>query len=298
MSGTGVRSLRRCLVAGGAGAVGGMFASLLAGSGAEVVVVDPAGGDIAGDITSPGGALVAELGKADLVLLAVPERTGLAAIPLIAPHLRPGALLVDTLSVKDAVVTALQGVEGVQAVSLNPMFAPALGMPGKPVATVVVHDGPAAAELLRLLAEWGGRPVLLDAERHDRLTAAAQVLTHASVLGFGLALEELGTDIGELGEIAPPPHATLLALLARIASGTPEVYWDIQVANPDAARARGALAASVRRLADLIDGGDEAGFAAAQGRLRDLFGTALDEHRDTCAHLFDALSASTRIEAT
>ncbi|MFI5680259.1 prephenate dehydrogenase/arogenate dehydrogenase family protein [Streptomyces cellulosae] len=298
MSRSGVRSLRRCLVAGGAGAVGGMFASLLAGSGAEVVVVDPAGGDITGDITSPGDALVAELGKADLVLLAVPERTALAGIPLIAPHLRPGALLADTLSVKGSVVAALRGVEGVQAVSLNPMFAPTLGMPGKPVAAVVVHDGPAAAELLRLLAEWGGRPVTVDAERHDRLTAAAQVLTHASVLSFGLALEELGADIGELGAIAPPPHATLLALLARIASGTPEVYWDIQAAHPDAGRARGALAAAVRRLADLIDGADEAGFTVAQGRLRALFGAALDEHRDTCAHLFDALSASTRIEAT
>ncbi|MEV6603037.1 prephenate dehydrogenase dimerization domain-containing protein [Kutzneria sp. NPDC051319] len=298
MSASGVRLLRRCVVVGGAGAVGGMFAELLAGSGAEIVVVDVAGGDVAGDITAPGDALIAELGKADLVLLAVAERVALTGIPLLAPYLRPGALLADTMSVKGPVVEALRDVEGVQAVSLNPMFAPSLGMPGKPVAAVVVHDGPAAAELLGLLAEWGGRPVLVDAERHDRLTAAAQVLTHASVLGFGLALEELGADIDDLTAIAPPPHATLLALLARIAAGTPEVYWDIQAANPYAAGTRGALAASVRRLADLIDGADEAGFTAALGRLGALFGDSLDEHRDTCAHLFDALSTSTRIEAT
>jgi hypothetical protein len=38
---------------------------------------------------------MAELGKAGLVLPAVPERIALTGIPLLATHLRPGALLAD-----------------------------------------------------------------------------------------------------------------------------------------------------------------------------------------------------------
>lgn len=289
MTGRGVALLRRCLIVGGCGAVGDMFGTLLADSGAEVILVDTAGGQLTANITAPGPELRAELADADLVLLAVPERTALAGIRACAAHLRPGTLLADTLSVKQRVVAALHGTPGVEAVSLNPMFAPALGMPGKPVGTVVVHDGPATSELRRLLTDWGAQPVLVDAEQHDRLSAAAQALTHASVLGFGLALVELGLDAKELTAVAPPPNTTLLAMLARIASGTPEVYWDVQVANPDAAPARAALAAGIRRVAELVENDEEDGFSEALDTVRDFFGEELTQYRDTCAHLFTHL---------
>ncbi|MFK0295211.1 prephenate dehydrogenase/arogenate dehydrogenase family protein [Streptomyces sp. NPDC090442] len=298
MNTTDVRLLRQCVVIGGAGAVGGMFVRLLTGSGARVVVADPAGGEVTDDAGAPGPALVAELRRADLVVLALPERAALTALPRVAAHLRPGALVVDTLSVKRQVVAALSATPGIEAVSLNPMFAPSLGMPGNPVAAVVVHDGEAASELLRLLAGWGGREVRVDADEHDRLTAAAQVLTHASVLGFGLGLAELGVNAGELAAIAPPPHTTLLALLSRIASGSPEVYWDVQAAHPHAAGARTALASGLRRLADLVERGDEAGFGAALDDVRDFLGGELAPHAEICAQLFAGLPQRSRNEAT
>lgn len=45
---------------------------------------------------------------------------------------------------------------------------------------------PRAEWLNGLLTEAGARPVPLDAERHDRLTGAAQVLTRASSAGQAL----------------------------------------------------------------------------------------------------------------
>lgn len=288
---TSVRLLRRCVVVGGSGAVGELFTRCLAGSGVDVVVADPATGGA--DATIPDETLIAELKAADLVLLAVPERTAIAALPALAPHLRPGTLVADTLSVKRSVAPVLRSLDGVEAVSLNPMFAPSLGFPGRPVATVIVHNGPKVTELLALLGDWGGRPVLCGgAEEHDRLAAATQVLTHATVLGFGLALTGLAQDVGDVEPIAPPPHRVLLALLARIASGTPEVYWDVQAANPDGPAARQALAAGLRRVADLVDSHDEAGFEAALGELRAFFGDRLTQHADVCAQVFEGLLPS------
>jgi prephenate dehydrogenase len=286
---------RRAVVVGGAGAVGGMFAELLLGAGADVCVVDtrPPPQDAwrcsfeAGDVTAIGPRLRAELRRADLVLLAVPEEVALAAIAGVARALVPGALLADTLSVKSRVVASLRADAGhLEAVSLNPMFAPSLGIEGRAIAAVVVHDGPRTDELLELLRSRGGRVVAVGAQEHDELTAVTQALTHAAVLAFGLALEELDVDVGDLGELAPPPHLALLAMLARIASGQPETYWDVQAANPYAPRARAALASGVRRLADVIDGGGEADFGALLARLCAGLGRDGDHYRELCADLF------------
>ncbi|HEY9370026.1 prephenate dehydrogenase, partial [Streptomyces sp.] len=283
------------VVAGGAGAVGRLFTGLLAAAGREVCVADPEAfaadvpgvRQVKGDITAPDGALRAELERADLVLLAVPEPVALAALPALADVMPPHALLADTLSVKTRIAAALaEHAPGRQSLGLNPMFAPTLGMAGRPVAAVVPHGGPLVEELLDLVGASGGRIVRMDAERHDRVAAASQALTHATVLAFGQALAELDVDIEELSAVAPPPHATLLALLARIASGTPEVYWDIQSANPLAGSARDALAHGVDRLRDLSRDGEEEDFAHHLDALAGVLGTRLTHYQALCADLF------------
>jgi prephenate dehydrogenase len=295
--------LSRCVVVGGAGAVGGMLVESFVRSGGDVCAVDVAAREHAAparhrwlraDVTAMNPRLAAELGRADVVVLAVPETVALAAVGPVAEAMRPGALLVDTLSVKRRIVDAARThAAELDVVSLNPMFAPSLRMEGRPVATVVVHDGPRARELLRLLDTWGGRVVRLDADEHDRLAAATQALTHAAVLAFGLALGGIDVGAADIGALAPPPHTLLLALLARIASGTPATYWDVQSANPYAAPARRALADGLRRLAALVDDGDERAFADMLAEIRDLLGPDLDHYRDLCARTFATTTGPT-----
>jgi prephenate dehydrogenase len=287
--------IKRAVVVGGAGAVGRLFTERLLDSGARVTVVDtaePEPGEgraarLRGDVTAVDFRLAAELGHADLVVLAVPEPVALKAIHGVAAEMRPDALLVDTLSVKGSVARAVRAeAPGVQAVGLNPMFAPSLGFEGRPVAAVVINAGSRTEELLALVESWGARIVRVDEQRHDRLAAASQALVHAAVLSFGIALAGMDVPGEDLRAAAPPPANTLLALLARIASGTPEVYWDVQHGNPEAAPARKALADAVRRLADTVEHGTEADFADLLGELRTHLGDDLAHHRDTCAALF------------
>ncbi|MEU6084101.1 prephenate dehydrogenase/arogenate dehydrogenase family protein [Streptomyces sp. NPDC047108] len=298
--------IRRCVLAGGSGAVGGLFTGLLTGAGIDVCVVDPAppaAGAVVrhlpGDVTAPDEALRAELAATDLLLLAVPEEAALEAVRATAGSLRPGALLADTLSVKTRIAAAVADrAAGREAVGLNPMFAPSLGLDGRPVAAVVLRDGPLVTELLALVTGNGGRVVRVGAERHDRLAAASQALTHATVLAFGHALAGLDVDIEELAALAPPPHAALLALLARIASGTPEVYWDIQSANPYAGRAREALASGAARLEDITRDGDEKAFAHFLHELSGGLGDRLPHYRDLCAELFTRIPAAAPKDAS
>ncbi len=310
MTGTARLDGWRCVVAGGAGAVGGMFARLLIDAGATVCVVDtvpPGEADDErrsferGDIAALDGRLVAELAGAELVVLAVPEHVALAGVEGVAGAMSAGALLVDTLSVKCPIVAALEvHAAKLEVLSLNPMFAPSLGMEGRPVAAVFVHDGPRGRVIAELIEQSGARVVELGADEHDALTATTQALTHAVVLAFGLALAELDVDVGELGAVAPPPHTTLLALLARIISGAPETYWDVQAANAHAVRARSALSSGMRRLADVVEMGDAGAFAGILAELRDLLGDERDHYRVISEQIFERREPgrSTRTGAT
>ncbi|MDX8148910.1 prephenate dehydrogenase dimerization domain-containing protein [Lentzea sp. BCCO 10_0061] len=271
-----------------------MFTEVLARAGVSVCVVDPSPPAatppgvrwVDGDIRAPGDAVRAEVSRAELLLLAVPEPVAVAAVPVLADLLPEKALLADTLSVKERMATALRGFPDRQAVSLNPMFAPALGMRGRPVVSVVFHDGPLVDELLELVGESGGRVVRMEALQHDRLAAISQALTHATVLAFGHALHTLDADVEELIAVAPPPHATLLALLARIASGTPEVYWDVQSGNPLVSDAHDALAGGVEHVRNIVRSSNGADFERLLLDVGDVLGGRLQYLQGMCAQLF------------
>jgi prephenate dehydrogenase len=300
---SGAPTIGRVVVAGGSGAVGSLFAESLQESGNDVSIVDlatPGPGHrvtrfVRGDVGDPGAEVTDLVRAADAVLLSVPEPVALVAIDRLAGALRPDALIADTLSVKTTVVPALRSAamvagEQAEALSLNPMFAPSLGFAGHPVASVVVRDGRRGRALHDLIEQWGARVVNVTADQHDRVAAAAQALTHAAVIAFGAALAELDVDIADLDRMGPPPHTALLSLLARIASGAPEVYWDVQAANPHAPAARRALARGVSQLTDVVEDGDRAAFGDLLDRLCGVLGPLQGAYRERSAKALRAMT--------
>ena len=302
---SGAPTIGRVVVAGGSGAVGSLFAERLQESGNDVSIVDlaapePAHGVtrfVRGDIGDPGAEVTDLVRAADAVLLSVPEPVALAGIGRLAEALRPDALIADTLSVKTTIVPALRAAamaagEAAEALSLNPMFAPSLGFAGHPVASVVVRDGQRGRALRDLIEQWGARVVTVTADQHDRVAAAAQALTHAAVIAFGAALAELDVDIADLDRMGPPPHTALLSLLARIASGAPEVYWDVQAANPHAPAARRALARGVSQLTGVVEDGDRAAFGDLLDRLCGVLGPLQGAYRQRSAQALRAMTTN------
>ena len=299
---SGAPTIGRVVVAGGSGAVGSLFAEQLQEAGNDVVIVDRTVPGpthrvtrfVRGDISDPGAEVADVVRTADAVLLSVPEPVALVAIGRLVGTLRPDALIADTLSVKSTVVPALHAAAMIageaEALSLNPMFAPALGFAGHPVASVVVRDGQRGRALCDLIEQWGARVVTVTADQHDRVSAASQALTHAAVIAFGAALAELDVDIADLDRMGPPPHTALLSLLARIASGTPEVYWDVQAANPHAPAARRALARGVSQLTSVVEDGDRAAFGDLLDRLCGVLGPLQGAYRERSANGLRAMT--------
>ncbi|MFC9551169.1 prephenate dehydrogenase dimerization domain-containing protein [Rhodococcus sp. NPDC056960] len=289
-------SARTVALIGGSGDVGRMLATRLRGDGNTVRTIDVRFTDrsdpdqLKGDVTDPSPEVRAVVRSSDAVILAIPEGAALDAIPFVVAELSAHALLVDTLSVKSRFDAALRdSALRNSAVGINPMFAPSLAPEGRPIAAVTYRDDGDVDWFLSSLSGWGSSVVRLDAENHDRLTAATQALTHAGILAFGLALAELGVDGAALTAMGTPPHLVSLALLARVGGGVPEVYRDIQAGNPFAGDARRALAAALATLTETVEQGTEDDFASLMSRSTSTLGDRSEPLARLCADLFTDL---------
>jgi 4-amino-4-deoxyprephenate dehydrogenase len=215
----------------------------------DVVCIDPRQGVDPADVTCPGRLEEERLERAATVVLAVPEPVAVKALNTLAPLLRPDALLVETLSVKSRFAASLAGLRpGFEVVGINPMFGPSLAMCGRAVAVTPYSAGPRAQMFMTLLSEQGAHIVELSPSAHDEATVALQALPHLVMLAYMQAVRKLGLDLREIVELAPPPAMALLALSARIASGNPHVYSEIQKANPYADAGRASLVDELARL--------------------------------------------------
>jgi prephenate dehydrogenase len=180
-----------------------------------------------------------------------------------------GALWVDTLSVKQGICGVLEASRGdVEKVSINPMFAPSLGIAGNTVAVVEVLGGAKSLQLVQTLRSLGASVETVTAEAHDRLTAVIQVATHAAVLSFGAALLEMDFDVAKSLTLATPPHLLLLSLLNRITAAAPEVYWEIQHYHPQSPSVWASMRRAVISLDEAAVAGTPAGFERLFERVR------------------------------
>ncbi|WP_338893206.1 prephenate dehydrogenase dimerization domain-containing protein [Rhodococcus sovatensis] len=286
------------IVIGGCGAVGSLLVGLLADDGLSVLTVDPSSESdtadrVSGDIRALDEDLAHTVKEAQVVVLAVPEFVALSTdLSLFGED----ALVVETLSVKSGfAAVASTAPAGLQILGINPMFAPSLGMDGRPVAAVAHRAGARVDDFLHRIGTWGGRVVSVDVDQHDRVAAATQALTHAAVLAFGSALASLDVDPALVEAVAPPPARTALALLARISGGEPEVYWDVQAGNPYAESARHALATALADLDSAVTSGEESNFTRYLLHAGESVPDG-DEYRALCARLFGIVREPAREE--
>jgi len=240
--------ITKAFVLGGLGQAGTLVAESLRGSGIAVTLIDvrPLERSLASgtrflrsDIGQCGPELISALADSECVCVCLPEKITVQAAPALTAAMPDGGLWVDTLSVKSNIARAIGREAGrLEMLSINPMFAPALGWAGNAVALVGLSLGPKGRFFKQLLTGWGARVEELSAEEHDRLTGAVQVATHAVVLCFGAALLHLKFDIDKALRIATPPHKLLLTLVHRMTTQNAEVYWDLQAYHPLASMVR------------------------------------------------------------
>lgn len=218
--------------------------------------VDEATTDLASGVTG-----------ADVVVLAMPVRAILSALPALAPHLGPGSLLIDLGSTKANVAEAMA------ALPAHVHVCPAHPMCGKEVAGLQAADPDLYAgrafvvsplertrpEALALCEELvravGARPLRLGPARHDQLVA---VTSHLPYL-LALALVMVAGDAASEDPLVWGLAASGFRDTSRLAASDVTMMLDVLMTNPTAiAGAVARCREQLERLEKLLQAGDEA----------------------------------------
>lgn len=178
---------------------------------------------------------------ADLVVLATPLAPMLRLMEQIAPHLQSGTVVTDVASVKTPVLNQARDVlpETVRFIGGHPMagsehqgIAHASSLLFENAAYVLSpleeHDTPlpeAHPKLIELVEALGARPMILDAERHDRIAATVSHLPQLLAVSL----------VNTVAQDADGPTLNLAAGgfrdMTRIASSPFPMWRDILIGN-------------------------------------------------------------------
>ncbi|MDH2327091.1 prephenate dehydrogenase/arogenate dehydrogenase family protein [Cereibacter sp. SYSU M97828] len=179
----------------------------------------------------------------DFILLAVPVPAMEDCLTHLAPHLRPGQVVIDTCSIKEEPARMMRRVlpPGVEGLPTHPMFGPnsaARGVRGLRI--VICPQGERWRRIAAFLrARLGLRVILATPEDHDRQAAVGQGLVHLLARAF----EAVGAPM-----IRTRSFDLLSDAFAMVRSDPPEVFAAVTRGNPHMADARERL---VRAITDL-----------------------------------------------
>jgi prephenate dehydrogenase len=176
----------------------------------------------------------------DVVAVAVPLGAGAAALERHAPKAER-AVVDFTGEMAKPLAAMAEAAPDAERASFHPLFAPEHA-PGR-VAVTEDAAGPATEQVSAWLADAGNELVDVDAETHDDAMATIQGRTHAAVLAFALAADDVPD------ELATPVYEELAALAERVTGGNARVYGDIQAAFGGADE----VAEAAERIADAVE---------------------------------------------
>jgi prephenate dehydrogenase len=176
----------------------------------------------------------------DVVCLAVPMPAVESAIAEYAP-LADRAVVDVAGTMAEPLAAMAEHAPACARASVHPLFAPE-NEPGS-VPVVVDSEGPELETIRAALEARGNHVFETTAAEHDEAMETVQAKTHAAVLAFGLAAEEVDPAF------QTPISGVLAELLEQVTDGSPGVYADIQqqFAGADAVAEAAELIASADR---------------------------------------------------
>ena len=210
--------------------------------------------------------------EADVVVLAIPVRAIIEILPQVGKSVKPSCLVMDLGSTKTSIIRAMADLpEHVQPVGGHPMCGketsgleaaePELYQGQTFVLTPLQRSSAEALGLARELVEaTGACPLVLEAERHDRLVAATSHLPYLCACGLVKTAEELAQGDEAIWQLT----ASGFRDTSRLAASDVSLMTDILLTNRKAViEALDACQAQLHDLANFLLGGDEEGLRIA-----------------------------------
>ncbi|MCW9714812.1 bifunctional chorismate mutase/prephenate dehydrogenase [Avibacterium avium] len=256
-------NIKKIVIVGGKGKLGGLFARYLQLSGYQVESLGRKDWDNAAQILS----------GADVVIVSVPIVNTVETIERLAPYLTENMLLTDLTSVKKAPLAKMLEVHKGAVVGLHPMFGPDIASMAKQV--VVRCDGryPERYQwLLDQISIWGAKIYQVDAAEHDQSMTYIQALRHFATFANGLHLSKQPVELAKLLALSSPIYRLELAMIGRLFAQDGALYADIIMDKPENLEVIESLKQSYEESLKFFEQGDKQGFIQAFEQVRDWFG--------------------------
>ncbi|KAE9535377.1 bifunctional chorismate mutase/prephenate dehydrogenase [Ursidibacter arcticus] len=217
-------SIKKIVVVGGKGKLGGLFARYFVNSGYPVAILDKDDWSNAAEI----------LHKADLVLVSVPIDHTLPILETLKPYLTENMILADLTSVKAQPLAKMLEIHQGAVVGLHPMFGPDIASFAKQV-TACCHGRSSEQYqwLLEQIQIWGGKIEYIDAKEHDHAMTYIQALRHFSTFAYGLHLSQQPIKLSQLLALSSPIYRLELAMIGRLFAQDGALYADIISDKPE-----------------------------------------------------------------
>ncbi|WP_439327687.1 bifunctional chorismate mutase/prephenate dehydrogenase [Lonepinella sp. BR2357] len=259
--------IKKIVVVGGNGKLGGLFVRFLGLSGYTVEILGRQDWQRADQI----------LANTDVVIVCVPIANTLDTIERLQPYLTENMLLTDLTSVKRQPLQKMLEVHHGAVVGLHPMFGPDVASMAKQV--IVRCDGryPERYQwLLEQMAIWGAKIYQVEAAEHDHSMTYIQALRHFSTFANGLHLSKQPVKLANLLALSSPIYRLELAMIGRLFAQDGGLYADIIMDKPENLAVIESLKDSYVESLKFFETGDKQGFIDTFNKVSQWFGEYSD----------------------
>ena len=191
-------------------------------------------------------------------MYAVEARNIDAVVAAYGPSTKMGAIVGGQTSTKAPEIAAFEKhlPADVEIVSCHSLHGPGVDPKGQPLVIIKHRASRRSVQLVEsILSCFQSKFVPLSAEKHDRITADTQAVTHAAFLSMGTAWQANNQYPWQLPRYVGGVENVKINLMLRIYSNKWHVYAGLAIMNPDAKAQIRQYAESVTELYKLMLGG-------------------------------------------
>jgi prephenate dehydrogenase len=211
-------------IIGGTGGIGKWFADFFRTEGYPV--------HISGRNTGMESPVLAR--RCAVVIVSVPIGATCDTIRRVGPHMKKEALLMDLTSLKTEPVRVMLESSKSEVIGLHPLFGP--DVPSLAGQNIIICPGRGKKWhpwIKEILQKRGAALQESTPEKHDRMMAYVQGLTHISTILMGAVLREAGMDGKEWEKYSTPVFRARMAMVEKVFKINPRLYAEIVALNPE-----------------------------------------------------------------
>jgi len=210
-------------IVGGKGRMGKLFANFFKEHGIKVLISDKN--------TKLENKDLAE--KADITIISVPIDKTVKVIEELLPYIKEGAAIMDLTSIKKAPLKAMLKGD-CEVMGIHPMFGNSNPIPGQTIFISKTKKSDKWSEWMKKFLIRNKAIVKeITPKAHDKLMSVCQGLIHFADIAFVHALNKTNIPIKDIVKFSSKASEIKVQLAARLIAQDPNLYGNIQIANPD-----------------------------------------------------------------